>query len=97
MESPLEYSIYGYIHMVYELSDSASPYHITLYHSISGITAMHLTEVAPVTQIRPLRSDHSDRWRPRFKRGQPLKRLSSRSSLWMERALLGLIALLMSC
>ena len=41
--------------MVYELSDSASPYHITIYHSISGITAMHLTEVAPVTQIRPLR------------------------------------------
>ena len=39
----------------YELSDSASPYHITLYQSISGITAMHLTEVAPVTQIRPLR------------------------------------------
>ena len=46
---------YGYIHMVYELSDSASPYHITMYHSISGITAMHLTEAAPVTQIRPLR------------------------------------------
>ena len=47
--------MYGYIHMVYELSDSASLYHITLYQSISGITAMHITEVAPVTQIRPLR------------------------------------------